>query len=114
MNHLGTRLRELRLQAGVSQKVLAAHLGVDHSYISKIEHNFLGYKPSASFLVRLAEYLGADALELLVHAEQVDTKTVLKALQQTPELWIIIKGISDGAISRDRVQAWLKEGRSAS
>ncbi len=68
---LGSRIRELRLAAKVSQRDLAARLakrlkGFDFSYLSKIENNRL--VPSASALLALAAELKGDSDELLALA----------------------------------------------
>ncbi|HXI25232.1 MAG TPA: helix-turn-helix transcriptional regulator [Pyrinomonadaceae bacterium] len=68
---LGSRIRELRLAAKLSQRDLAARLakrlrGFDFSYLSKIENDRL--VPSASALLALAAELKGDSDELLALA----------------------------------------------
>ena len=61
---LGTRLRALRRAAGLTQAELADAAGIDHTYLSKIEHGAVE-PPSVATLRRMADRLcpsGADAL----------------------------------------------------
>ncbi|TET67120.1 MAG: XRE family transcriptional regulator, partial [Dehalococcoidia bacterium] len=52
----GARLRELRILAGLTQRELAEKIGVDFSYLSKIENGVLP-PPSEKVILRLAEAL---------------------------------------------------------
>jgi transcriptional regulator with XRE-family HTH domain len=67
----GQRLRELRREKGLTLRVLAEAVGVDFSYLSKIENDKAGYLPGAKTIRSLAEVLEADALELLRLADKV-------------------------------------------
>ncbi len=53
----GQILREARRSAGVSQRDLAGTVGVDFSYISKVENGRLP-PPAADTIVRICEALG--------------------------------------------------------
>lgn len=55
----GTRLRELRRAAGLSQRTLAAAVGIDHTYLSKIESSAYG-PPAGETIRRIAVVLGID------------------------------------------------------
>ena len=63
-NNFGQILRGLRRAKGVSQRDLAQRVGVDFSYISKIENDRLP-PPSADTIVKLSEALGVEPDELL-------------------------------------------------
>lgn len=60
----GQALREARRAKNVSQRELAREVGVDFSYISKIENDRLP-PPAADTIVRICEVLEAPAEELL-------------------------------------------------
>ena len=60
----GQLLRELRRSKNVSQRDLAAKVGVDFSYISKVENDRLP-PPSADTLVRICQALDEDPNRLL-------------------------------------------------
>ncbi len=67
----GHRLRQLRQGKGLTLRQLAVAVGVDFTYLSKIENDKAGYLPGAETIRSLAEVLGADALELLQLANKV-------------------------------------------
>jgi transcriptional regulator with XRE-family HTH domain len=60
----GARLRERRRQAGLSQRELAARVGLDFSYISKLENDRLP-PPAADTVVEIAAALNTSSEELL-------------------------------------------------
>lgn len=57
MKTFGQTLQEIRRYRGVSQRHLAEKVGVDFSYISKLENGRLP-PPSADTIVRIAQALG--------------------------------------------------------
>jgi len=67
---LGETIRRLRKENGLTQARLAEAIGVDESYISKIETGRLPYTPSEETLRLLAQVLKADPLELLALAQK--------------------------------------------
>lgn len=60
----GSRLRELRRSVGLSQRDLAEQLGLDFSYISKIENSRLP-SPAADTIVAICKVLGTPVEDLL-------------------------------------------------
>ena len=75
----GSNLKKLREQSGLSQRGLAEKVGVDVSYLSKIENGVMP-PPSQELILRLADALGADKDELLTLAGKVpaDIAQILK------------------------------------
>lgn len=67
----GQRLRELRKARGLTLRGLAEAVGVDFTYLSKIENDKAGYMPGADTIRALAAKLEADPLELLQLADKV-------------------------------------------
>ena len=67
----GQRLRELRRERKLTLRTLADAVGVDFSYLSKIENGKAGYLPGAETIRSIAEALQADPLELLQLANKV-------------------------------------------
>ena len=74
----GQRLQELRREAGVSQRDLAAQVGVDFSYISKVENDRLP-PPAADTVVKICAILQVPSDELLALTGKVpsDVKEML-------------------------------------
>lgn len=83
----GRRLRELRKQRNISQRDLAAQVGIDFSYLSKIEVGRLA-PPSEEVIRQIAQVLEADTDELINLAGKVpkDLKAVLEESPQAVEL----------------------------
>lgn len=67
----GEKLRELRHEKGMTLRALAEAVGVDFTYLSKIENGKEGYLPGADTIRSLAQALEADALGLLELADKV-------------------------------------------
>lgn len=67
-----------------TQKEFADILGVDHSYISKLENGKAG-KPTDLTLYRISKVLKQDALDLFYRADKLTAKTV-ETLRSHPEL----------------------------
>jgi transcriptional regulator with XRE-family HTH domain len=79
MTPFGDAVRRLRLKRGVSQKQMAAAIGVSPAYLSALEHGKRG-APSFEFLQRVAGYFNViwdDADELFGIAAISDPKVVL-------------------------------------
>jgi len=71
---LGAVVKEARYEARMTQRELAAAVGIRASHIAYIENG--RRRPSISLINRLAETLGLDAKELLVLAHPEAKKTV--------------------------------------
>ncbi len=65
----GERVKELRKAQGVSQRELAGRIGLDFTYLSKIENDWME-PPSEDAIRRIAEALDASADDLLVLADR--------------------------------------------
>ena len=68
----GQVLRELRRSKNVTQRELAAQVGVDFSYISKVENDRLP-PPSADTIMKICEVLSTPADGLLSMTGKVPT-----------------------------------------
>src|SRR3954451_19676599 len=79
MTPFGERLRELRRAKGVSQKQMAASLGVSAAYLSALEHGRRGV-PSWAMVQKIIGYFNViwdDAEELQRLAETSDPRIVI-------------------------------------
>ncbi len=86
--HFGQKVRELRIARGLTQQVVADHLSVSVSYISKVENGKLhfGDYPSEKFIHKLAGELEADEDELLLLADKVPA-SIRQGIRQRPNLF---------------------------
>lgn len=89
----GVYLRNLRKQKRLSQRDLAAQVGIDFTYLSKIEGGQLA-PPSEAVLRYLARALDADENDLINHAGKIPPD--LKAsLQSNPLLSELLRVLSE-------------------
>jgi predicted transcriptional regulator/transcriptional regulator with XRE-family HTH domain len=65
---IGRTVRRLRTERGLSQQALAAELGISASYLNLIEHDQRAV--TASLLIKLAERLGVELVELSGRTEK--------------------------------------------
>ncbi len=77
----GSRIRELRYQRGIGIKRLAPELGVDYSYLSRLENEKVA--PSTKMIDRLSEYFDQNKDELMLLADKVP-KDVMQILREHP------------------------------
>ena len=68
---LGQKIKRLRKAKGLTQRVLADAVGIDFTYLSKIENGNIPYPPSSKTLRKLAEQLEVSELGLLQTAEKL-------------------------------------------
>lgn len=67
----GKRVKELRLQKGLTLRKLAKSVKLNFTYLSKIENGKVEYTPSADKIRAIANALHADEIELLKLANKV-------------------------------------------
>jgi transcriptional regulator with XRE-family HTH domain len=84
----GQRVRELRVQRGLTQQAVADRMHVSVSYISKVENGKLhfGDYPSEKFIHKLASELDADEDELLLLSDRIP-EVIKKLVREQPELF---------------------------
>lgn len=80
--NFGSRLRQLRQSKTTGLKTLAKKVGVDHSYLSRIESNRV--QPSEQVIRKLARSLNYDEAELMLLADRVPP-TWRTAIKRDPE-----------------------------
>ncbi|MFH1794624.1 MAG: helix-turn-helix domain-containing protein [Pseudomonadota bacterium] len=86
MTPFGAKVRDLRKARGVSQKEMAAALGVSPAYLSALEHGRRG-RPTWAMLQKIIGYFNIiwdDAEELLRLAETSDPRAVIDTSGLSP------------------------------
>ena len=66
----GARIRELRKKAGMNQREVASKVGINFTYLSKIESGIM-LPPREDKIIKLAKVLNADKDELITLADKV-------------------------------------------
>jgi transcriptional regulator with XRE-family HTH domain len=64
-SRIALRLRALRKESGLSARGFGVCMGVDHSYVSRVEKG--QRKPSAEYLQKVARHFNLDANKLLAY-----------------------------------------------
>lgn len=97
----GERVRELRLAKNLTLRDLAGKVGVDFTYISKIENQKLsfGEYPSEELIRKIAKALAADKDELLILAEKIP-KQIKKRVMERPDAFRKIAELDDKSLDR--------------
>lgn len=97
----GQRVKQPRLERGLTQASLASKLEVSMSYICKVENEKLhiGDYPSEKFIHKLAGELKTDEDELLLLADKVPA-AIRKRIRQRPELFRQIAKMDKRALDR--------------
>lgn len=78
--NFGKLIRQARKDKGLSQRELAEKLGLDFTYLSKLENNRADYPPKEEVIRTLAAHLELDAEELIFLAGRIpqDDEDLLK------------------------------------
>lgn len=97
----GTKVRDTRIQRGMTQQELAKRMKVSVSYISKVENERLhfGDYPSEKFIHKLADELEADEDELLLLADKVPS-LIRQRIRERPTLFQAIAEMNDTGLER--------------
>lgn len=105
----GARLRELRKAKGISQRDLAERVGVDFTYLSKLENERLP-APSAEVIAALAGALDTDADDLAVLAGKIPADLV-DVLRQNPAAIKMFRSLAGDIRTPDDWQRQLRAER---
>ena len=79
---LGKLLTRLRNEKGVSIKELGPAIGVNYTYISKLENS--KSTPSLELIQRIADYFNCDAGLLMIAAGKIPPK-MMRVVTENPE-----------------------------
>lgn len=91
----GQRIQRLRRELGRTQREVAADLGLDFTYLSKLE-NARGEPPSEKTVRKLAEILQTDEEELLALAGRLPAELQARA-HQDPEFAMFLRRLPDAS-----------------
>jgi transcriptional regulator with XRE-family HTH domain len=96
MQTFGQTLRKLRKAKSLSQRALAEVVGINFTYLSKIENEKLdfGQYPSEPLIRSLAAALNADADELLLLAQKIPDQ-IKKRVIERPDAFRTLAALDD-------------------
>jgi HTH-type transcriptional regulator, competence development regulator len=97
----GQKVRSLRQAMGLSQRALAPRLGINFTYLSKIENERLdcGDYPSEGLICKLAHALGANEDELLLLAEKIPP-AIRRRVMERPDAFRRLARLDDLTLDR--------------
>lgn len=97
----GEKIRSLRRDNKLSQRDLAGRVGLNFTYLSKIENgrlDFAGF-PSEATILKLAEALHADPDELLLMAGKIP-ESIRRRVIEHPAAFRFLAGLDNQALDR--------------
>lgn len=106
-DRFGPLLRKLRIAAGRTQRQLADDVGVDFSYLSKIETEKLP-PPSEDKILIIARVLKQDTETLLRAARRVPSDFQSRLDDLPPEASVILHRMARGNLTRSQFKAMLR------
>ena len=107
----GRRLRDLRKQKNISQRDLATQVGIDFTYLSKIEGGRLA-PPSEEVIRLIAQVLEADENELINLAGKVP-KDLKAVLEKSPQAVELLRVLSERKLSNETYRQMLDLARQS-
>jgi HTH-type transcriptional regulator, competence development regulator len=97
----GQKIRELRKAKGLGQRAIAAEVGINFTYLSKIENDRVDFAafPSEETIRKLAKVLDADVDELLLMAQKIPDHIRQRVLER-PEAFRMIAKLDDKSLDK--------------
>lgn len=89
----GERLRQLRLEKKINQRDLASRVGIDFTYLSKLENSRMP-PPAAATINRISKALAADGDELMILAKKVPTD-IAPVISRSAAMPAFLRSIKD-------------------
>ena len=104
----GQRIREARQEKGYSQRALAALVGVNYTYLSKIENDRSEYPPKEDVIQSLAKHLELDATELSYLSGRISTEDAIAvqelAKQYQKQMPALLRRMQDPQFAKEMMQ----------
>jgi len=109
MTAFGERIRELRTTRDnrISLRDLARRVGIDFTYLSKIENGKVP-PPSDEVIENLARELEADLEELLALAAKVSQEDLRKAVAQDPRVGVLFRKLQSRDLTEEQLEQILE------
>lgn len=103
----GKRVRQLRVDKGLSLRDVASLVEIDFTYLSKIENNRTD-PPSDAVIRKLAGVLDVDAEELLALAAKVSQDDLRDAVAVDARIGVLFRKLQSGTLTKDQIHEMLK------
>lgn len=106
--NFGSHIKQLRHEKRLTQRDFANQLGVDFTYVSKIENNKVDNPPSENVIREMAQILEIDEEGLLDLAGKFDQEALRRAVANTPEIGILLRRIQSREVTPSQVKNMIK------
>ena len=103
----GTTVRQLRKDQGLSLRDLADRVGIDFTYLSKLELEQMN-PPSDKVIRSLAQELDQDEEELLALAAKVSQAQLRNVVAHMPEAGMLFRKLQSGQLNRSQIERMLE------
>ena len=103
----GSRIRSLRKEKDISLRELSERVGMDFTYLSKIENGKVE-PPSEQKIRAIASELEVGAEELLALSGKVSSNEIRKAVQGNPSVGVLLRKIQSRSLSKQQIARMLK------
>lgn len=109
MTAFGERIRELRTTRDnrISLRDLARRVGIDFTYLSKIENGKVP-PPSDEVIEKLARELEVDLEELLALAAKVSQEDLRKAVAQDSRVGVLFRKLQSRDLTKEQIEQMLE------
>jgi HTH-type transcriptional regulator, competence development regulator len=108
----GSRIRRRRRESALTQRGLAAKVGVDFTYLSKLENDQEGQSPGEELVRKLAAQLDDDPDELLALAGKVPVDALRTRARQDSDFAWFLRMLPD--LPEDQISRWVQEAHELS
>lgn len=104
--NFGSRIRQLRKGTGLSQRDFADKIGIDFTYLSKIENGKVE-PPSEEKIRMIARELEVDEEELLALAGKFSAEEMRKVVKEEPNVGRLLRKIQSRSLTSEQVKKML-------
>ena len=104
--NFGNRIRQLRKGKGLSQRDFADKIGIDFTYLSKIENGKVE-PPSEEKIRLIARELGEEEEELLALAGKFSAEEMRRAVEKEPNVGRLLRKIQSRSLTSEQVKKML-------
>ena len=104
--NFGSRIRQLRVDKGISLRDFAGMIGIDYTYLSKIENGKVD-PPSEDRIRVIARELGENEEDLLGMAGKFSSDQIRKVVEEHPEVGKLLRRIQSRQLTSNQLKRML-------
>jgi len=98
----GQKVRQLRIAQRITQRQLAELIGVNFTYISRIENDRLEVPPSEQTIRKIADVLNSDFEALAELAGKIDSRKLQNVAMDEPDASFTLRRIQDRQVTKEQ------------